>query len=177
MARFKDMTGASIVNNQGCEMTIVNYKNSKDINVMFSDDTIIKNKTYTSFLKKSIFNPNNRDIYGIGYFGIGKYKAYDYSSNKQNNYNDIYVMWRNMFERCYSDREGYKTWDSYKNVYVDSSFHCFQDFAKWYNENKWSSEILLCLDKDILFKGNKIYSKETCILVPQDINKLFSSPS
>ena len=29
------------------------------------------------------------------------------------------------------------------------------------------------LDKDILYKGNKIYSRETCIFVPQRINSLF----
>ena len=29
------------------------------------------------------------------------------------------------------------------------------------------------LDKDILIKGNKIYSPETCIFVPQTINSLF----
>ena len=30
------------------------------------------------------------------------------------------------------------------------------------------------IDKDILCKGNKIYSPQTCIIVPQRINKLFT---
>ena len=173
MAKFKDMTGLSETNNQGCKMTILKYKNSKDIDIIFSDGTIIKHKSYTSFLKKSVFNPNNRDVYGIGYFGIGEYNAYDYSNNKKINHKEIYEVWRNMFERCYANRENYKNWDSYKDVFVDKSFHCFQDFSSWYNDNKWINNIKLCLDKDILKKGNKIYSKDTCILVPQDINKLF----
>ena len=32
----------------------------------------------------------------------------------------------------------------------------------------------MCIDKDILCKGNKIYSRETCIFVPKRINNLLT---
>ena len=31
------------------------------------------------------------------------------------------------------------------------------------------------LDKDILIKGNKVYSPDTCLIVPQSINEIFHS--
>jgi len=49
----------------------------------------------------------------------------------------------------------------------------FQNVAKWQEVN-WKSwmDSSWDLDKDILKKGNKIYSPETCCFVPQEINKL-----
>ena len=46
--------------------------------------------------------------------------------------------------------------------------------GKWIEENYYEvSGEQMCLDKDILCKGNKVYSRETCIFVPQRINTLF----
>lgn len=51
---------------------------------------------------------------------------------------------------------------------------CLQNFGKWYDENIYYVENeKMQLDKDVLVKGNKIYSPETCIFVPQRINLLF----
>ena len=50
----------------------------------------------------------------------------------------------------------------------------FQVFAKWYNENIYQvGTERMHIDKDILYKNNRVYSPQTCLLVPQRINMLF----
>ena len=50
-------------------------------------------------------------------------------------------------------------------------WHNFQVFAKWFDENYKEGFVL---DKDILLKGNKIYSPDTCVFVPREINGIFT---
>lgn len=50
-----------------------------------------------------------------------------------------------------------------------------KNFAEWYHQNYYEmpNGDRIHLDKDILSKENKIYSKDTCLLVPQRINMIF----
>ena len=48
----------------------------------------------------------------------------------------------------------------------------YSNFKVWYDQNRIKG-MALDLDKDILFKGNKVYSPETCCFVPHAINTLF----
>ena len=52
-----------------------------------------------------------------------------------------------------------------------NEWHNFQNFAQWHEENYIEGFVL---DKDILQKGNKIYSPENCCFVPNEINVLFT---
>lgn len=45
-------------------------------------------------------------------------------------------------------------------------------FKKWFDENYIKGYEL---DKDILIKGNRIYSPDTCCFVPSFINRLYTS--
>jgi len=96
----------------------------------------------------------------IGIHGNGDYKAHT----------PCYETWRNMLARCYNDTIQKKK-PYYIGCTVSEEWHNFQIFAKWYYDNYKEN---YCLDKDILVKGNKVYSPETCCFVPNDINVVFT---
>jgi hypothetical protein len=108
--------------------------------------------------------------YGIGYMGDGKYKSKDENKKKTKAYN----TWSHMLRRCY-DPYFLNEHPTYIDCYVCEEWHNFQNFAKWFYENYYEcNDEQMQLDKDILIKGNKIYSPNTCILVPKRINCLFT---
>lgn len=82
-----------------------------------------------------------------------------------------------MLQRCFDDKYKEK-YPTYKNVTCCDRWLCFanflEDFEILRQEYNWSDNEKLTLDKDILHKGNKIYSLENCVLVPQWINSLFT---
>ena len=79
-----------------------------------------------------------------------------------------------MIERCYNPYELNKK-PTYIDCYVCEEWHNFQNFAEWYYKNIYNcNNERMHLDKDILIKGNKIYSPKTCCIVPQRINVMFT---
>ena len=170
MAEKKDRLNEIGYNNDGERMTIVRYVNNVDIDVQFEDGTIVEHKQYDKFLKGNIKNPMTSSVYGIGCIGIGDYKTCD----ENGKHTKCYDTWNNMYKRCY-DPKLHKKKPTYENCSVAEEWWNFQAFAKWDNENYYEVEgETMALDKDILNKGNKIYSPDTCIYVPQSINTLFT---
>ena len=84
---------------------------------------------------------------------------------------ETYLRWHDMMNRCYNEKFHARQ-PQYKNCTVCEEWHNFCNYRLWYEGNKYGDEPL-DLDKDILFKGNTIYSPETCVLVPHIINTLF----
>ena len=111
--------------------------------------------------------PLERSLYSVGYLGVGIYST---EKNKKE-----YKTWKCMIERCYSESFQRRN-PTYIGCYVCDEWHNFQNFAKWYNENYYELDgETMCLDKDILVKGNKVYSPETCVFAPISINCLFAN--
>jgi hypothetical protein len=164
-----DRTGEKNINNFGSEMVIVEYKKYSDIDVYFPEyDWTTKNNTYQNFKNGKIKSPYDKSVFGVGYLGEGEYE-----SRENGKLTKVYATWCHMLERCYYEKY-HKRYPTYIDCKVSEEWHNFQNFAKWYENNYYEVEgEIMCLDKDILIKHNKIYSPETCIFVPQTINTLF----
>ena len=169
MSKKEDRLGEFGYNNNGERMTIVRYGNAKDIDIQFDDGTIVEHKQYDNFKNGKVSNPMSPTVWGIGCIGIGKFKTTDENGKETK----CYMTWNDMYGRCY-DPKFHEKHSTYENCSVAEEWHNYQAFAKWNDENYYEvGNEKMTLDKDILCKGNKVYSPETCVFVPQFINTLF----
>jgi hypothetical protein len=157
---IKTRIGGKYINNKGEYFTVIDYINVNNCTVRFDDGTIVENIFYNTIKRGAVKNPNTPTVYGVGYFGQGKY-----SKTRK-----IYSTWISMLQRCYSVNR-LKENPSYVDIFVCKEWKCFQKFAEWYTNNYKEG---FHLDKDILVKNNKIYSPETCCFVPSEVNNLLT---
>jgi hypothetical protein len=141
--------------------TVVEYIDSRNVKVRFEDgfETICQSGQLRNGQVK---NPNNPIIYGVGFIGVGNYS---HKSHPR-----IYYCWRDMIGRCYHKVTQLKH-RSYIGCTVCERWWNFQNFCYDYLIMV-GSDLNYHLDKDLLFKGNKIYSPETCCLVPRQVNNV-----
>lgn len=159
------------LNNQGCLMKIVEYNKANDIVVEFQDKHNYRvNTIYGNFKSGSIRNPYYPSIYGIGITGCKYPTKVNGVSTKE------YNAWIDMLKRCFMEKTKDKQ-PSYKDVECCEEWLNFESFCDWLhsqpNFDKWKNGHRWAIDKDILVKRNKIYSPDTCCLVPQNVNCLF----
>jgi hypothetical protein len=156
-------------NTQGSKFTIISYTNTRNIRIKFLDIFgYEKNVKWNQVKSGSIKNSYFPFVCGVGYMGSGTYKS-RYNGQKSL----FYSKWVNMLNRCYGDQT--KNNISYVGCTVCEEWHNYQNFAKWCEENYYNiNNEQLELDKDLLVKGNKVYSPETCIFVPHNINSILN---
>lgn len=106
-------------------------------------------------------------MYGIGFHGLL------YINSNEEAYN----RWHWMMNRCYSSAV-HKLSPEYEDCTVCKEWWNYSNFKLWYDEHKVEIKAFdesFEMDKDILIKGNKVYSPETVCFVPKVVNSLFTN--
>ncbi len=154
--------------NEGCAFNVLEVNGFDDVIIEFNDMYRHKARaTKQNVEKGQVKNPYHPSLCGTGFFGVGRYVA-----SEQKVHTLEYKAWREMIRRCYDDGVHEKR-NSYIDCTVYPDWHNFQVFAEWYTSNDFYG-LGYHLDKDILFPDNKVYSPETCCLIPAEINTLLN---
>lgn len=168
-ARRSELLGKDFKTNSCGKCFIVDYKGAYDVTVMFYDPIYITKCSFGNLKRGTVNNPMYPTLIGVGYTGVGIYsKVTDHK---------CYWLWVDMLQRVHGERY-LEVYPTYKDVTVCDEWLNFQNFAAWcYNQDFFNDKDergkTYHLDKDVLIKGNKVYSPEACCFIPNEINSLF----
>lgn len=108
-------------------------------------------------------------IWGVG---ITDVSPVCYTDNQGNRKTFLwYRKWADMIRRCY-DESYQKRFPTYIGCTVCDEWKYLSNFKQWYESHIQENYHEYQLDKDLLIPGNKVYSPDTCVLIPSEINCL-----
>jgi len=82
-----------------------------------------------------------------------------------------YQLWQDMLRRCYDEKLKQRQ-PTYEGVTCSKEWLSMTKFIEDVSKMKGCGFDGWELDKDILVKGSKLYSKDACCFVPQELNSL-----
>ncbi len=82
----------------------------------------------------------------------------------------FYQKWVSMLKRCYSDKLQNR-YPTYRGCTVCEEWLTFSNFKSWMEQQDWENKHL---DKDLLVRGNKVYSPDTCVFLTKEVNSFLT---
>ena len=166
------------VSYKDCADKLCKSLNSGDFKILKYNDTanvviqFLKTGYETTVRLTNIRNGNVKDpylpsVYGIGVFGI------KYPSRVNGVKTKEYKLWHSMLVRCYSDTIK-KKHPTYIGCGVSGNFKSYEYFYEWCQKQIGFGNKGWHLDKDLLVKGNRVYSEDSCVFLPQEVNTLLT---
>ena len=151
-------------NNYG-DVVVLDYYNARDVTIKFLNTGNVR-KTGTSELKKGEIRDNEAfPVYVVGIMDVPNEARRNVPIPKE------YSIWNGVRQRCYNENIRHLA-PSYQEAEMSENFKRYSYFKEWCNKQIGFDQDGWQLDKDILIKGNKLYSEATCCFVPPEINSL-----
>ena len=162
---YKDCVGKVCKSKLSGDFKIVKYNDAYEVEIQF-----INTGFETVARLGDIKNGNVKDRYLPSVCGVG-IVGDKYSVRVSGVLTKEYELWKGMLKRCYSDAYK-KKYPTYIGCKVSENFKSYEYFYEWCNKQIGFSNKGWHLDKDLLIKGNKVYSESTCVFIPAEINSL-----
>ena len=161
----KDCVGKLCKSKYSGYFKIVKYNDWENVEIKFLKTGYEMTTRLDNIRNGNVKGPYLPSVYSVGIVGT-KYKAHkDGVKTKE------YHLWQGMLQRCYSDTLK-KKYPTYEGCEVSDNFKSYEYFYEWCNKQIGFGVEGWHLDKDLLTKGNKVYSESTCVFIPSEINSL-----
>ena len=168
---YKDCVGKVCRSKLSGDFKVLKYNDSGNVEIQFVTTGYRKVAEMKEVKTGSIKDPYSPSVYGIGVLGTKYPITVNGVKTKE------YGLWVRMLERCYSDISKKKK-PTYEGCEVSENFKSYEYFYEWCHkqigfDNDGNGNPFQ-LDKDLLVKGNKVYSEYSCIFLPNEINLLLT---
>ena len=162
---YKDCVGKVCKSKSSGDFKILKYNDRANVEIQFLNtgyEVVVRLDHIKSGKVKDPYSPS---VCGVGISGTKYPITIDGVKTKE------YMLWVDMLTRCYNDAYQKKQ-PTYKHCEVSENFKSYEYFYEWCNSQVEFDVKGFDLDKDLLIKGNKVYSENTCIFIPREINTL-----
>ena len=146
------------------ELEVLRFTNKTEVFVRFISTGYERSARYEHIISGKVKDRLKPEVFGVGFIG-------DVPTKIDGKKTLSYRHWCNMLQRCYCEK--YKIMKpTYGECVSSVNFTSFKFFNEWCNSQVGFGNEGWSLDKDLLIKGNKLYSEDTCIFIPQVVNSL-----
>ena len=161
---YKDCVGKVFKSKLSGDFKVLKYNDSRNVEIQFLK-TGYETVTQLGHIKNGeVKDRHLPSVYGVGIIGTKYPTSINNKSIKE------YSLWCDMLKRCYCEKYHFKK-PTYIECEVSENFKNYSFFYEWcqnqigFDNKDWQ------LDKDLLIKGNKVYSENTCIFIPRELNQ------
>ena len=162
---YKDCVGKVCKSKSSDDFKILKYNDAYNVDVQFLKTGYEMVARLNHIKSGKVRDPYSPSVFGVGIVGT------KYSISEGGVETKEYVLWKGMLRRCYSDNFK-KRYPTYEYCKVSENFKYYEYFYEWCNKQIGFNNGGWHLDKDLLVKGNKVYSESTCVFLPAEINSL-----